>query len=625
MFFLLAFLTILPSFAGIPDFTELAQHPKWQRLLHYKPRLTGGLKSEADGKEFFLSPNGKYDPVDEMKMSYLLFGTNPTPDNDHPICKFPLRFKWLNQQLGMPWKADFSGCTKYIEFFSKLAAKRATMVFSSYYLSNPNSAFGHTLLRLSRYEDKNETEMLDYGINYAAEANATNPFSYAIKGLLGGYKGRFTAIPYYYKIREYSNGEFRDLWSYDLKLTQAQIFELVDHIWELGHTYFDYFYFHENCSYHLISLLDVVLPEKNLSGNFHWATIPSETIRLLRKHGLIDEGRKRESAYSHLSRISKDMSQEELEKAKKIATNTSVIESELKGTSDAGAARILDASLEAFDYFYADKILVDDKEAKKRKEPILQARAANPVVTEEKLPPDYRLDSPAISHSPVRWSFYEGYQNRLGQTSRLEYRAALHDLLDPPRGSLKDGELEMWRISATHSQDQYRGGKLYLDTFSVLSIKNFPGQDFWASPLSWEVGLGAKQIQAINCVGCPGGYLTASAGNSLQLDNKNFLLAFLANAEVNVHNSFEDNYRLGIGPKIYSRWRASEKFLTGASLIYHWNTFSGRNLFTNQLLIPEWESRYHLSEQFSLSLKGSGWEQDRIWTTRGELGLQYFY
>jgi hypothetical protein len=114
-------------------------------------------------------------------------------------------------------------------------------------------------------------------------------------------------------------------------------------------------------------------------------------------------------------------------------------------------------------------------------------------------------------------------------------------------------------------------------------------------------------------------------GNSLQLDNKNFLLAFLANAEVNVHNSFEDNYRLGIGPKIYSRWRASEKFLTGASLIYHWNTFSGRNLFTNQLLIPEWESRYHLSEQFSLSLKGSGWEQDRIWTTRGELGLQYFY
>lgn len=625
MFLLLLLLSLIPAHSAIPDFTELAQEPKWQRLLHYKPKFAGGVKSEADGKEFFLSPIGKTNPIEEMKMAYLLFGTNPTPDNDHPICKFPLRFKWLNQQLGMPWKADLSGCTRYIEFFSKLAAKRATIVFSSYYLSNPNSAFGHTLLRLSRYEDKNETEMLDYGINYAAEANATNPFTYAIKGLMGGYKGRFTAMPYYYKIREYSNGEFRDLWSYDLKLTQAQIFEMVDHIWELGHTYFDYFYFHENCSYHLISLLDVLFPDKNLAGNFHYATIPSETIRLLKKHDLIDEGRKRESAYTHLSRISRDMSEAELESAKKIAVDPSLIQSEMRSKKDDEAARILDASLEAFDYFYADKILMDDKVAKARKEPLLLARAQNPVVTEEKLPPDYRLDSPAISHSPVRWNFSSGYQDQVGFLSRLEYRAALHDMLDPPRGSLKEGELEMWRISAAVSPQNYQGTNLYLDNFTILSIKNFPGQDFWASPISWEVEMGAKQLQPMTCLGCPAGFLSVSAGNSLHLDNKKFLLALLLNSEINVHNSFEENYRLGLGPKLYTRWKASERFLTGISLTYHWNTFSREDLFTHQLLIPEWESRYHLTQQFSLSLKAKGWESDRNWSTRAELGLQYFY
>src|SRR5690606_7938888 len=120
-----------------------------------------------------------------------------------------------------------------------------SIVFSSYYLGNPNSAFGHTLLRLSRYQDTSETEMLDYGINFAAEAREVNPFLYAVKGLFGGFEGRFAAIPYYYKIREYANYEFRDLWSYELDLTFAEVLEAVDHIWELGHTYFDYYYFHE--------------------------------------------------------------------------------------------------------------------------------------------------------------------------------------------------------------------------------------------------------------------------------------------------------------------------------------------------------------------------------------------
>lgn len=624
MYFLSLLLLTSLSISHAKTPSEIAQSPKWVKLLHYKHNIFG-WKSEADGKGFFLHPQGKINPEAEVKKSIEIFSQETKPNNEHAICKFPVRFKWLNQELGMPWKVDLSGCTKYIEFFSKLAARRASIVFSSYYLSNPNSAFGHSLLRLSRFEDKNETEMLDYGINYAAQAQATNPFTYAVKGLLGGYEGHFTSMPYYYKIREYSNGEFRDLWSYDLKLTQAQIFEMVEHIWELGHTYFEYYYFHENCSYHLLSLIDVVLPERNLAGHFHWATIPSETIRLLKKEGLIDEGKKRESAYSHLSRISKDMSESELEKAKIIATDTSKIETTLKGTSDAEAARILDASLEAFDYYYADKVLMDDKVAKAKKEPILIARANNPEVTEEKLPPDYRLDSPAISHSPMRFSLYQGYQDHMGSLTRFEYRAALHDMLDPPRGSLKEGELEMFRMSAAYSPENYHGGNIYLDRFDVLSIRNFPGQDFWASPLSWEVGFGGKQIQAIHCVGCPGGYIQASVGNSLQLADRNFLLAFLINTEINIHNYFDESYRLGLGPKLYTRWRASEKFLTDLGVTYHWNTFSAQKLLTQHTLMPEWESRYHLSDDFSLSLKASGWETSRVWTTRGELGLQYFY
>src|SRR5690606_33361735 len=138
MQYLLIFLFSLNLFASPPD--GLHKSPKWIKLLHYKPNMWGGVESEADGKEFFLHKEGKTNPKLELEESIRRFGETANPDNGHPICKFPLRYKYLNQALGNPWNANFSGCTKYIEFFSKLAAKRASIIFSSYYLTNPNSA-----------------------------------------------------------------------------------------------------------------------------------------------------------------------------------------------------------------------------------------------------------------------------------------------------------------------------------------------------------------------------------------------------------------------------------------------------------------------------------------------------
>ena len=298
---------------------DLSSSLKWQRLLHYKKNFLDQFESQADGDDFFLHSQGKINPQLELNESIKRFSETDKPNDDHPICKFPLRYKWLNRELGMPWKADLSGCRNYISFFSKLAAKRASVVFSSYYLTNPNSAFGHTLLRLSRFDDKAETEMLDYGINYAAKAQETNPFLYAYKGLFGGFHGKFASIPYYYKVREYSDFEFRDLWSYDLKLSMSEVLEIVDHVWELGNTHFDYYYFHENCSYHLLSVLDVVRPSLNLTETYQVYTIPADTIRLLKTKNLIEDGKKRESTYTRLQRFSSKLSNAQLEIAKQIA------------------------------------------------------------------------------------------------------------------------------------------------------------------------------------------------------------------------------------------------------------------------------------------------------------------
>jgi hypothetical protein len=308
-------------------------------------------------------------------------------------------------------------------FFSKLAAKRASLVFSSYYLTNPNSAFGHTLLRFSRYDDRNETEMLDYGINYAAQAQESNPFLYAVKGLFGGFIGEFAAIPYYYKIREYSDFEFRDLWSFDLKFTMPEVLEMVDHIWELGNTHFDYYYFQENCSYHLLSILEVARPTLKLTDQYPLYTIPADTVRLLKHEGLIEEGRRRQSTYSRLMRFSAKLSAQELETAKAVAAKPETALQVKEKYSEESAARVLDVSMEAFDYYNFERIFKDDAKTRELKSHILSERARNPVITKDEQQPD-GSDSPASSHSPTRFVFSENYYSQQGKAARFEFRLA---------------------------------------------------------------------------------------------------------------------------------------------------------------------------------------------------------
>ncbi len=66
-----------------------------------------------------------------------------------------------------------------------------------------------------------------------------------------------------------------------MNFSQEQYHRLLRHAWELGNAYFDYYFFKENCAYHILSLLEVADPNLHLTDQFHFATIPADTIRLL--------------------------------------------------------------------------------------------------------------------------------------------------------------------------------------------------------------------------------------------------------------------------------------------------------------------------------------------------------
>jgi hypothetical protein len=213
----------------------------------------------------------------------------------------------------------------------------------------------------------------------------------------------------------------------------------------------------------------------------------------------------------------------------------------------------------------------------------------------------------------------------MGKSTRFEYRAALHDLLDPPPGTLKQSQLEMGRFSFEVKEKNYEDPKLILDNLYVFSIRNLAEQNFWTSPMSWELETGFKQLKRNTCFDCPAGFFTGSLGNSISLASDRILMSLLINTEFDIQSQFANNYRFGLGPKFYTRFKFSDRWLVGINSLYHFNTYQHDKFFQDYEWWNDLEMRHHLTERISLSLKGGGVERERVWQPFGEFGVQYFY
>ncbi|MFM8316696.1 MAG: DUF4105 domain-containing protein, partial [Deltaproteobacteria bacterium] len=262
---------------------RVAQSPYWLRLLRYEKSLWGGHTSRVDGDEFFFSPEGKKNPLSELKATVLAFSKNIEVGKlkQHPQCAFPERYRYLKKQLHL--KIQDVACPKLDEYLAKFNPESVTLVFSSAYPHNPGSMFGHTFLRInSKSKDQKKQDLLDWGISYAAQvADDENALAFVYLGLTGGYRGQFSLLPYYAKVNDYINNESRDLWEYELNINEEETYRLLRNVWEVEtNSHFDYYFLDENCAFELLAFLEVAKPDWNLTS-FPIYVIPGETIKKL--------------------------------------------------------------------------------------------------------------------------------------------------------------------------------------------------------------------------------------------------------------------------------------------------------------------------------------------------------
>lgn len=553
------FCWVTPTYAADPDRAhlseliqrasqaQLAGQREWHLLLHYKPNLLGGVTSEADDPGFFLSPDGKTDPQAELDATLKqFFSDDPVGRSKQPAqCAFVARYHWLKEKLAFDdRRLPPLRCERFDNWFQEMNAQSLTMIFPSSFMNNPASMFGHTFLRVDQKGQTEQTRILAYTINYAADAPPDPGFSYAINGLFGGYKGFFSTIPYYLKVQEYRDIENRDIWEYRLNLTDEQIRRLLMHAWELGNAYFDYFFLKENCSYHILSLLEYANPAWHLTDRFLLFAIPADTIRaLVEQPDLVGEIAYRPSRSTQIRRKRETLSDEEIRWFRRIIVDVSVVKSEpFASLPLARRAFVLDL---ASDYFRYRRV-TDEARAESYKDAnrsILLARSELRIRSEDFHVEPYVV-SPEQGHETSRAGLGLGW--RKGQLFQdLTVRAAYHDLLDPDKGYSPDSQIEIVSVSLRHYQPHNQTRLEKLTLANIVSLAPLD-RDFKAP--SWKVSAGWETVNRPGCGYCGNMNINGGLGGAIESQLWRRVVAFaFAEVDANWSHAYQENHRIGGG------------------------------------------------------------------------------
>ena len=447
----------------------------WLKLGHYRPQLSGGFESDVDDTAFFLSPLGKTDPKAEFTATLEKF----EQQNKTIICQFPARYQWLKAQVTNDWAA--LECPELENWRSLINPKAMTLVFPTAYMNSPSSMFGHTLLRIDAKDQTRHKELVAFAVNFAAEPDENdNAALYALKGLIGKYPGNFSLMPYYRKVREYSDIESRDIWEYPLSFSESEVERILWHLWEMQSATFDYYFADENCSYQLLALLQLARDDLDLTSSFSFHAIPSDTVAELNGQGLLQTPDYRPAFGTKLHHYAKQLTPQELAAAKELMAGAKLDNSQF--TAQRSVA-IYEVAYEWLNFNFYDQGLNRDDIAP-RLTKLLRKRSQYKIASPLTKPSKPKV-SPEQGHGSARVALARSDSKNYGQTTELAYRLAYHDLLDSSAGFIPGAQISFLDINASYTDEHLQLEHLYLIDAMSLAPDN---QVF--NSWSWNIRLG---------------------------------------------------------------------------------------------------------------------------------------
>ncbi len=530
----------LPTLLAQAEASGLAENRQWHDLLHYRPSWFGS-RSLIDDPKFFLSEQGKNNPEAELAATLNgFFQPVGAVADEHPRCRFPARYLWLDQQLSLGRQLGSLTCPEFEAVKAEIQPQSAELIFPGSNFNNPASMFGHTLISINGPYD---SKLLSHALNYSAFTQEKNGVAFAIKGLLGFYQGFYSTLPYYAKLKQYNDLERRDIWEYDLNLDAREMSRMFNHIWELKEVYSDYFFFDENCAYQLLFLFDVARPSLQLVDQARPWVIPVDTVRLLEENGVIASAEYRPSKATRIGWIIEHMSAAEKDLASQLLQGEeapeAVTASDIKREAK---VRVLDLAIETLEFQYL-KHELQRTEYSQRYLSLLKQRSylvpKGPVVPEMPVP-----TRPDQGHGSNRISLQYGEVEK-EPFAEFRLRPAYHNLLDADEGYLAGSQIDFANVVVRYYSDLEKVRLQSLDLISIVSLA--PRHRFY-KPVSWKIETGLQR--QLFADGFERLLYNLNPGGGFTFGSERLMSFVLLETDLLFSDHFRDNYMAGVGGSV---------------------------------------------------------------------------
>lgn len=507
---------------------QLARHPYWAALLHYRP---GGLgmrgESEIESADFFLSPRGKIDPEAELRATITALFDEAGQDGDaHAQCRFVARYRWLQKVLD--WKGAQPPAVQCKQFMSWSLSghfSSASLIFATGYLSNPASFYGHLLLKFNADRAVSPSSLLDETVNYGAIVPENELAAiYVTKGIFGGYQAAFSGEKFYRMNHVYAEDELRDLWEYELDLSRDEVEQLAAHCWELLHVKFTYYFFDENCAYQMAQLLELILGQPLLSGQLPWSVPGSVFDRLveLRKEGrpVVKLIRKIPSRLSRFQNRYFSLSPRERTAVVELARQDLDFKlSRYQVLPEERKAPVVDTLLDYYEFRIVDD--PHDVALHRARRDVLVERMKLPSQSSDEDVADSpgETDGAPPHHGPRPGMVRLGYQHNrvLGDGVELRMRPVYFDHLQLDAGRMPHANLTMFDLQASYFGQGWRLRNLELVNIENMNVARtpLPKDGGWA----WRIKFGFME-QDLSCLDCARAFGGGGLGKAFQLSDE---------------------------------------------------------------------------------------------------------
>ncbi|GFO67672.1 hypothetical protein GMLC_12510 [Geomonas limicola] len=460
---------------------SLATERTWEVLLHYTRPWKGGIKSRIDDPAFFLAPGGRSEPQLELLATLAQMFKTPDRDGAYLACRFPARFAWLTSRLGIdPARLPEYRCSERDKALAAVEGRSAVLVFPVGHINSPASMFGHTLIRI---DGSSKSSLISYAGNYAAVTTDTNGFVYAWKGIFGGYKGLYSLMPYYVKVKEYNDLEHRDMWEYPLNLSPDEVKAMLNHLWELQNITSSYYFLDENCSYNLLFLIEAARPSLQLTKRTGLLVLPTQTIDIALHSGILELPRYRPSQGTRIRHLGSFLDDAGRQTSWRLAHGAASPD-ELGRLDKKQQIAAHDAAIEFLQVRLARREL-SQEEFNQKYLKLLAQRSALGAAPEEL----YRIPEPArpeSGHQSSRASLGAGL--RRGEPyAALGFQLALHTLMDPDQGYIRGAQIKFLDTALDY---RLPDDGMRLRSLHLVDILSLTERDLFFKPLSWKVSTG---------------------------------------------------------------------------------------------------------------------------------------